>query len=180
MSTAHDENRLIETIPTPLVVASWRHYVIVIGTPIALFCCAISIGAWVHSGWQASLILSLIFWPFAAVLVFGTASGLHHNLRTQIPTIELLNDELTVRYGDRMLTAKVKDCHLHRGRATNMRLIGDVKLYCYLPVILIDFPPFWNSLIGIRYRPRNTVAVGYSTEMQDKWERALLQCTANN
>ena len=179
MCSTRDEPTLIETLPASLVSASWKNYIIAIGSPIALFCLALSIGAGFHTGWQSALLVTLIFWPFGAILVFGTASGLQHNLRTQIPTVELWNDALTVRYGDRTLTARVKECHLHRGHATSMRLTGGVKLYCWLPVILIDFPPFWNSRIGIRHRPRNTVAVGYSSEMQDKWERALLQCSAN-
>jgi len=174
----HDEPAVSETLPVSLVDASWRNYIIGVGVPMALFCLAFSIGAWFHSGWTTSLLTSLILWPFGLAFVFGTARVLNHNLRTRIPTVELWNDELVVLYGERKLAAKIKDCHVRRGRAVWMRLVGGVKLYCWCPVILIDLPSYWSSRIGIRLPPRNTVAVGYSTEMQHKSERALLQYTA--
>ncbi len=174
-----DEPTLTETLPAHLISASWKTYIITVGTPVAVFCLAMSIGAGFHSGWQAALLISVLFWSFGAAIVFGTASVLDHNLRTQIPIVELWNDELVVRYGNRTLTAKVNDCHLHWGHTTSMRLLGGVQLQCWRRVILIDFPPFRNTLIGVRRPPRNVVAVGYSTQMRDKWERALLQCSAN-
>ena len=165
-------SHLSETLPASLVDASWRNFIFVIGGPAALFCLSISISAFLHSGWQAALLLSLLFWLWAGLIVFGTASVLHHNLRTQIPTVELHEDELVVRYGERTLAAKVADCHLHQGLATSMRLSGGVKLYCRVPVILIDFPPFSYSL-GLRRPSRNTAAVGFSNKMRDQWERVL-------
>ncbi len=180
VSADQDDHCLAESIPAPLVIASWRNYVSWIGGPAVLFCLAISIGAWLHSGWQACLLLSVILWSWAAFLLFGTAGVLNRNLRKRIPIVKLRNDEISIVYGDRTLAAKVSECQLHRGRAFSMHLVGGVKLYSCLPVILIDFPPRWYPWIGIT-RPRlNTVAVGYTNKMRDKWELALVQCTANH
>jgi hypothetical protein len=180
VSAKQDDHYLAESIPAPLVIASWRNYVIWIGGPVALFCLAISIGAWLHSGWQACLLLSVILWGLAALLVFGTAGVLNHNLKKQIPSVKLRHDEISVVYGDRTLAAKVSECHVHRGRAFSMHLVGGVKLYSCLPVILIDFPPRWYPWIGMT-RPRlNTVAVGYTNTMRGKWELALVECRANH
>jgi len=180
VSAEQDDLCLAESLPAPLVIASWRNYVIWIGGPVALFCLAISIGAWLHSGWQTCLLLSVILCGSASLLVFGTAGVLNHNLRKQIPSVKLRNDEISVVYGDRTLAAKVSECQLRRGRAFSMHLVGGVKLYSCLPVILIDFPPRRYPWIGIT-RPRlNTVAVGYTKKMRNKWELALVECTANH
>lgn len=69
---------------------------------------------------------------------------------------------------------------VHLGRAFGMRLVGGVKLYSWLPVILIDFPCYSSLRFGIRRSRLNTVAVGFTLEMQTKWEHALLQCSANS
>lgn len=163
----------METIPPAIVTASWRNYVVWVGGPSAILCLLFSVGAWFHSGWLASLTTSFILWPSATFLVWGTASGVHQKLRTHIPAIQLRNDELNVRYGDRQLKAKIHDCHLRYGRAAHMRLAGGVKLYSMHSVILIDLPPIWNSVMGMRRPVRNTIALGFTVEMRTKWERAF-------
>lgn len=170
---SHSEHSLVETVPASLVSSSWKTFCITIGSPTALFCLWITVSAGLLSGWEAALLLSLIFWSWGAFLLIGLTVALHQKLKMQIPTVELRAGVLTVRYGSRMLTAKVTECHLHWGRAHSMKLVGGPKLYSWVPVILIDFPPYWYTLIGLRC-PRNIVAVGYSNEMRDKWEKALL------
>ncbi|GAA4454157.1 hypothetical protein [Novipirellula rosea] len=102
---------------------------------------------------------------------------MHRILKTHAPTVEFQTDMIAVRYGKYTLKANVKDCHVRQGRASEMRLAGGVVLWSWLPVILIDLPPFWIMRLGLRNHPRriNTVAVGYTTETREAWERALLR-----
>lgn len=90
--------------------------------------------------------------------------------------VELQADAIVVRYGKHKLKASVKDCRVRLGRAGSMRLAGGVVMWSWLPVILIDLPPFWIARLGLRNHPRriNTVAVGYTPESRARWERALL------
>ena len=103
----------------------------------------------------------------------------HHVAKAHLPTVELRADQIVVTHGHRTITAKVSECHLHRGRAIDLRLIGGGRLHSWRSVILIDLPPHY-FLGPLRLRPKYVVAVGYSGETRKKWEEALIRISKSS
>lgn len=162
---------LVETVPVSIVQSSLRNTRRSIIWTVVVLCCVMTfLGAKeALIGWPSAVVGGLCLALPGILLAVGFASAMRHELTTRIPTVGLIQDELTVRYGNRVLTTNIKDCRLWRGRACMMRLPGCPRLHCYRSTILIDFPPASALLLGSRVR----VAVGYTDEMCDRWEHAL-------
>ena len=179
--TTSESVSIVEETPVWLVASSRRNaakgVVALAGTG-----CSIHMAVLVPSGSPYSFAHALAIWLAFALAGLGIASILHSSLKRQLPRLELRANTIFVRYGRRSLEANINDCHVRRGRAGGMRLAGGVVCFSRHPVILIDLPPWWNSLLAIRRRPRdiNTVAVGYTEAMKAQWERALLQYMTNS
>ncbi len=168
---------IVEEMPASLAAASRRNALQCLA--IIIFAgSAIHIAGLIYLHRQESVSASLAFWSFVAVIGLGITSLFHYLLKTQTPTVELNTNKIFVRYGNRNLEASVKDCHVRLGTAGGMRLPGGVVCLSRLPVILIDLPQWWDSLLTLRRRPQDitTVAVGYTDTMRARWEAALLQC----
>ncbi len=182
---------IIERFPMELVTRSWWYYVCSIGIPCGVFCFLPFLVAATDTNldgdgpiiWLAAAGLTAMLLSFCALLVFSTASVLHRRLRSNLPSVELRNDMVTLRIGQHTsLSADVSECRIRRGRAYRMRIGAvpwGITMFCWFPVILIDLPPFERTFVGVYYS-RNTVAVGLTTESLLQWERALLQHVGEN
>lgn len=170
------DDSLTEALPASVLNASRRNGILLV-VVVALSGFAIELCITLGVSGQLSFSESLIAWPFLAVSGFFVVSLMHRNLKTHAPTVGLHSDMIAVRYGKYTLEAKVKECRIRQGRAGGMRLAGGVVLWSWLPVVLIDLPPFWMKRLGMRRHPRriNTVAVGYTAETREAWECALLR-----
>lgn len=92
------------------------------------------------------------------------------------PEVELLGEDIFLRWGDMEIHAKTSDCNYRLGRAWQMKRnsrsarplipFGDTTL------ILIDFPPLYRSFFG-KIRSYNTAPVGYTKESLMQWNYAL-------
>ncbi|MEM6471542.1 MAG: hypothetical protein AAF802_18420 [Planctomycetota bacterium] len=167
---------LVETVPAGVVQSSVRTYRRVLVLAVVGFSCLVTSTVALDGdiGWQSALIGGLCLLTPGTLFVIGLAAVMRHELGIRIPKVELLEDELVVRYGNRVLNANVKDCRLRRGRASMMRLPGCPKLHCDSSVILIDIPQSaLSTRIPTLWVTRVKVAVGYTDDSRVLWERAL-------
>lgn len=167
---------LVETVPTPVVQSAlrdlrWR----LIWTYLA-FCCILTllVARDAEVGWRSAIVVGIGLFILGTFMSMGLVAVMRHELGIRIPTVELRQDELTVRYGKRELNANVKDCRLRRGRAYMMHLPGCPRLNCSQSVILLDFPRATVSKrMSLLWGSKVRVAVGYTDEMLSDWEQAL-------
>jgi len=176
----HTENQsepsLVETMPASVVAHSLKaHRITMWATVAGCGVIGVAVGTSVpsESRWLSVIIGGLLFGGPAALIAFAFNAVMRHEFTARIPTAELRDNELTLRYGKRVVRANVMQCRLWRGRACRMRLPGCPKLHCYTQAILIDFPRirYPDNSFGLSTRLR--LAVGYTDEMRDKWERSL-------
>lgn len=172
---------LVEQFPDELVDRSWRNYLLFIGIPCAVFCCfpfliAASLPADGLAHWFAAALVAAMLLAFTSLLVLSTGSDLHRRLRSNLPTVQLHREELTLQCGHATVTADIRQCRVRRGRACSMRICAvpvGITMYCWFPVILIHMPPFERTIAGVYYS-RSVVAVGLDEQSLNRWERALL------
>ncbi|MEM1069762.1 MAG: hypothetical protein AAGI63_12755 [Planctomycetota bacterium] len=190
---------IVETLPDSLIRKSFRNHLLVVLLPVAF----VFLGTFFfvcldldYEPWEALLgslfMVSLLLVPAGAAFA-GISMHLHTRLRNNVPKIELRGEQLTVHYGCDVLSASTRECRIRcRGPIWRMMLVWDnfdprfakkrrgIRLWSWQPVILIELPPFGKTILGA-VASLNTVAVGYTDEMLERWESALnLPPTAND
>ena len=175
---AHSSPSLVERVPESVVSASWKNSMIIHGTGVLLFSILVGLLA-LREGWPMALGIFALFAGGGFPILLGLILLQHHVAKAHLPTVELRADQIVVTHGHRTITAKVSECHLHRGRAIDLRLIGGGRLHSWRSVILIDLPPHY-FLGPLRLRPKYVVAVGYSGETRKKWEEALIRISKSS
>lgn len=156
-----------ERAPRAVELTSMRNYsLLIIGALTFLFVGATVVTVQEISWHEAVLASVLLVSPFAVVSIAFLAT-VKHSLRTQLPSVIVEDDDITLHCTAIVMTVKITECRYRYGLACSTQLKQCMKLFCFRPVILVKFPP------PLTDRRHAVVAVAYTDLMMSKWRDTL-------
>lgn len=188
-------DQIVETLPESLVRRSFWTHIFVNWSPIAFFLFSILLVSASSQDVRADLHPSVsLLAAFALASILSTLTAIfiatighieHSRIRASIPTVKFCDGQLSVVYGDACLMSDIHDCRIRRrGPLWRMMLTWKsfnpraakrrrgVRLWSWRPVILIDLPRFGRAPLG-SIVSMNTVAVGFTDDTLEIWDRVL-------